>query len=337
MENINEWKEKLLSDGIISADEVATIREFLFKDGIIDRGEVDFLLDLNTATKNAQNDPSWYDLLVESILVHLDVIEKQQHKIEKLNENITASINYAKRIQSAIMPNEEEVKSILKDYFILFKPRDIVSGDFYWIDIIENKIIIMVADCTGHGVPGAFMSMLGISLLNIIIKENQEYVPANILNRLRDAIITMLSQTVKNNDRKDGMDASLCTIDMNTKKLQFAGAHNSLYIVRKGELIELDADKMPVGIYTKEMRPFTNHEIEIKEGDIIYMYSDGYASQFGGVSGQKYMTKNLKKILIDISNENMPAQLLRLEQNLTEWQGTYQQVDDILILGYKIP
>jgi serine phosphatase RsbU (regulator of sigma subunit) len=336
MENLNEWKEKLLSDGTISAGEVPVIRELLFKDGIINRDEVNFLLDLNAATKNAKNDPAWYDLLVESILVHLDVIDKQHHKIEKLNEEITASIKYAKRIQGAIMPNNDEIATILTDYFILFKPRDIVSGDFYWVDKTADKIIIMVADCTGHGVPGAFMSMLGISLLNIIIKENHEIVPANILDRLRESVMVMLSQTVRSGETKDGMDAALCTVDLSTRKLQFAGAYNSLFVVRKGELIELKADRMPVGIYASEMQGFTNHEFELQPGDCIYMYSDGYASQFGGPCGQKFMTKNFKKVLTDVAHLPMNEQHAKLDQHLLEWQGSNSQVDDILVLGYRM-
>jgi len=337
VENINEWKEKILSDGIISGDEVKTIRELLFKDGIIDRDEVDFLLDLNAATRDSQNDPTWYDLLVESILLHLEVIDKQQKKINKLNDNITSSIKYAKRIQNAIMPRQEDFDSILSEYFILFKPRDIVSGDFYWIDKIENKIIIVVADCTGHGVPGAFMSMLGISLLNIIIKENHECIPAEILNRLRESVMVMLSQSSKTAESKDGMDIALCTIDISTKKLQFAGAYNSLYLFRQGNLIELKADRMPVGIHVTEMSAFTNHEIEIQKDDMIYMFSDGYPSQFGGATGQKFMTKNLIQDLTNISNEDVKMQAKILEENLNKWQGETPQVDDILVLGFRVP
>jgi serine phosphatase RsbU (regulator of sigma subunit) len=337
MENINEWKEQLLSDGIISGDEVQKIRELLFKDGIIDRSEVDFLLDLNAATRHSHNDPAWYDLLVESILVHLNVIDTQKNKINTLNEHITASIKYAKRIQNAIMPTKEEIDSILSEYFILFKPKDIVSGDFYWINKIDNKIFVVVADCTGHGVPGAFMSMLGISLLNIIIKENHEYIPGEILNRLRESVMVMLSQTSKKAESKDGMDISFCTIDLSTKKLQFAGAYNSLYLIRKGNLIELKADRMPIGIHVAEMKAFTNHEIEIMKDDMIYMFSDGYASQFGGANGLKFMTTNLVKVLTNISNENVENQTKILEQKLNEWQGESPQVDDILVLGFKVP
>jgi serine phosphatase RsbU (regulator of sigma subunit) len=294
-------------------------------------------LDLNTATRHSHNDPTWYDLLVESILFHLDVIDKQQKKINKLNENITASIKYAKRIQNAIMPNQEEFDAILSEYFILFKPKDIVSGDFYWIDKIENKIIIAVADCTGHGVPGAFMSMLGISLLNIIVKENRECIPGEILNRLRESVIVMLSQTSKNPESKDGMDIALCTIDTSAKKLQFAGAYHSLYLFRKGNLIELKADRMPIGTHPSEKNAFTNHEITILKDDMIYMFSDGYGSQFGEASGQKFMTKNLITLLTDISNDDVRIQAKILEQHLNEWQGECPQVDDILVLGFKVP
>jgi serine phosphatase RsbU (regulator of sigma subunit) len=337
MENIENWKAQILADGVIDAREVKIIRNLLFADGVIDRDEVDFLLDLNSATRESKNDPTWYDLLVESILVHLNVIDAQQKNIEKLNEDITSSIKYAKRIQDAIMPDSEEIDLVLKDYFILYKPLDIVSGDFYWMDRINNTIYVAVADCTGHGVPGAFMSMLGISLLNIIVKETKNLTPNEILNRLRESIMAMLSQNVKRSETKDGMDIALCSIDLDKHMLQFAGAYNPLCLFRNGELIELKADRMPVGVHTHELNMFSNQEMDVQPGDMIYMFSDGYPSQFGGPSDQKYMTKNLKHFLAKISDKNLKTQHKLLEQNLIEWQGECHQVDDILVLGFKVP
>lgn len=271
----------------------------------------------------------------EEIEAQRDEIEAQRDHISKQNLEMTQSIEYAKRIQTAVMPKKEEIKSILPEHFILFRPRDIVSGDFYWMAKNGNKIIVAAADCTGHGVPGAFMSMLGISFLNEIVKVRNETKPNVILNHLRDSIKTTLSQTGKEGESKDGMDIALCTINLDAKIIEFAGAYNPLYLIRNGELVEIKADKMPVGIHMVEKDSFTHNEIEFKKDDCIYIFSDGYVSQFGGDSGRTYKSVPFKKLLAIISEKPMEKQCEMLEQEFEEWQGYNPQVDDLLVIGVK--
>ncbi len=271
----------------------------------------------------------------EEIEAQRDEIEAQNDHISKQNLEMTQSIEYARRIQTAIMPTNEVVKSILPEHFVLFKPRNIVSGDFYWMAEKDNKIVIAAADCTGHGVPGAFMSMLGISFLNEIVNVRNETKPNLILNHLRDSIKSTLSQTGKEGESKDGMDIALCTIDLNSKSIEFAGAYNPLYLIRNGELIEIKADKMPVGIHLAEKDSFTLSEISFEKNDCIYIFSDGYVSQFGGEYGRKFMAKPFKKLLAIIADKPMDKQHEILDQEFEDWRGYNSQVDDILVIGIK--
>jgi serine phosphatase RsbU (regulator of sigma subunit)/ligand-binding sensor domain-containing protein len=271
----------------------------------------------------------------EEIEAQRDEIGAQRDHISKQNLEMTQSIEYAKRIQNAVMPKTEEIDAILPEHFILFKPRDIVSGDFYWMTERNNKIIVAAADCTGHGVPGAFMSMLGISFLNEIVNERNETKPSLILNHLRDSIKSTLSQTGKEGESKDGMDIALCTIDLEAKKIEFAGAYNPLYLVRNGELIETKGDKMPVGIHMVEKESFTHNEMNFEKNDCIYLFSDGYVSQFGGEDGRTYKSVPFKKMLAIISEKPMEKQCQMLDEEFVEWQGHNHQVDDILVIGIK--
>lgn len=228
-------------------------------------------------------------------------IEKQRDEITKSHQQITDSINYAKRIQSAALPSFSLFKEHFAGFFVLYRPKQIVSGDFYWVEKNDNKILLAAADCTGHGVPGAFMSMLGMSFLNDIVNREKYTKPASILNELRKRIKNSLSQTNSNVYAKDGMDISFCTIDLQTNKLQFAGAYNPLYINRKNEsgdyqLIETKGDKQPVAVYYRET-PFTNHTIQLQTDDRIYLFSDGYIDQNGGEKGKKFLKKNFKTLL----------------------------------------
>jgi len=271
----------------------------------------------------------------EEIEAQRDEIEAQNDHISKQNLEMTQSIEYAKRIQTAVMTSQDSVKAILPEHFIMFKPCDIVSGDFYWMTKRDSKIVIAAADCTGHGVPGAFMSMLGISFLNEIVNVRNETKPNLILNHLRDSIKSTLSQTGKEGESKDGMDIALCTIDIDARKLEFAGAYNPLYLIRNGELTEIKADKMPVGIHMSEKESFTLNELNFEKDDCIYLFSDGYVSQFGGEYGRKFMAKPFKKLLAIISEKPMAKQHEMLEQEFEEWQGYNAQVDDILVIGVK--
>ena len=248
--------------------------------------------------------------------------KKEKETIEDLHNNIMDSIRYAKNIQVALLPSSETLNENLHKYFILFKPQNIVSGDFYWVKRIENKTFFVVADCTGHGVPGAFMSMLGISYLNEIIANNNTTLQTNeILNCLREKVKTAF---IQNNELtvNDGMDIALCSIDFNEMKLQFSGAYNPLYLIRKSLLTEYKADRQPIGIYPKEKK-FSCTEINLQKNDMLYMFSDGYKDQRGGQKGKKFSANNFKKLLITIHNENMDMQKEILNKTFEEWRNEY--------------
>jgi serine phosphatase RsbU (regulator of sigma subunit) len=264
------------------------------------------------------------------------LLEEQNKKIEKQKEEITDSIRYAKRIQTAILPSGDFAETILPEHFILFRPRDIVSGDYYWMNKVGNKVIIAAADCTGHGVPGAFMSMLGVSFLNEIVNKNNTVQPHLILNELRRQVKRTLGQTGKDGEAKDGMDIALCVIDFDTMHLQYAGAYNPLYLFRNGELVEIKADKMPIGIYIREKDSFTNHEVQLEKGDTFYIFSDGYADQFGGPTGGKFKSKPFKELLLKIQDKTMQEQRELLNKHIDDWRGNIEQIDDVIILGVRI-
>ena len=273
--------------------------------------------------------------LNEEIVSQKTEISIQKEDIEKKNRNLTASIHYAQRIQNAFLPRPEVLSSYFPQSFILFKPRDIVSGDFYWIKQIRNFVFIAAADCTGHGVPGAFMSMLGTALLNEIVRNEQVKSAAEILDQLRDLVKSSLQQTGQRGETQDGMDISLCVFDLDNSTIQFAGANSPLYLVRDAQLVEYGADKMPIGIHPKDDRLFCNHEIQMKKNDIVYVFSDGYHSQVGGLRNEKFKTKRLKDTLLQIGNRSMDDQKKILEQTLQDWKGDKKQIDDILLLGIR--
>lgn len=272
----------------------------------------------------------------EALEVQRDEITVQRDQIISQNQDIIRSISYARRIQTAVMPGKELTDSILQNYFILLKPRDIVSGDFFWMTQKNGKIVVTAADCTGHGVPGAFMSLLGITLLTEIVKNTNEIYPHTILNSLRANIKRALSQVGRDHEAKDGMDIALSVIDPSTNTLMFAGAYNPLYLVRNSELIEYKGDKMPVGVHINEKESFTLHEISLQKGDCIYMFSDGYVDQFGGDDNRKFMTKNFKELLLKVSDKEMEEQKKILDDTIDQWIGPNDQLDDILVLGVRI-
>jgi len=262
-------------------------------------------------------------------------IKQQRDQIFQQKQEITDSIQYASRIQNAILP-PDNMLSKLQGHFILYKPRDIVSGDYYWMTLKDNKTIVVAADCTGHGVPGAFMSMLGISFMNEIVNKSDTTQANEILNQLRGDVISSLGQTGQEGEAQDGMDLALCVIDTITMKVQYSGAYNPLYIIRNGELIEYKADKMPIGIHKEKSDPFKNNDIDIQIGDALYMFSDGYVDQFGGIKQKKFMTKNFKELLMRINKKPMKEQGEILEKTLKEWMGNVEQIDDILVMGLRI-
>ncbi len=268
-------------------------------------------------------------------------IENQRDLANKQRKNLTDSIQYARRIQSAVIPREESLLEQFNDSFIFYRPRDIVSGDFYWFVQKESTVIIAAADCTGHGVPGAFMSMLGVAYLNEIVNKIATNIHINslnadeILNELRERVIFSLRQSENERDPKDGMDIALCIVDFQKNKLQYAGAYNPLLIIRDGELIKLKADKMPVSYHRKKDQPFTRHNFELKDGDCLYMFTDGFIDQFGGKEGRKYLLKNFIKLLLDIHMEPMWKQKERLISSFDNWKDDNNQIDDVLVIGLK--
>jgi serine phosphatase RsbU (regulator of sigma subunit)/ligand-binding sensor domain-containing protein len=265
-----------------------------------------------------------------------DELEIQRDKIAKQNENITNSIEYAKRIQTAALPPDDFIDQLIQDRFILFMPRDIVSGDFYWIGKMGEKVVVAAADCTGHGVPGGFMSMLGIAYLNQIVSSGIVLNAGQILDQLRDQVMKSLRQKDEASESRDGMDISLFVYDKEKSLIEFAGANNPLYIFRNGELTEIVADKMPIGIHRRADRNFVNNPIEVFKGDVIYTFSDGYKDQFGGAEGRKFMSKNFKELLLNIHKKPCAEQRDILEKTIIDWTGHHERIDDIIVMGVVI-
>jgi len=275
-----------------------------------------------------------------------DEIERQRDVVTYQKNEITASIHYAERIQRAVLPEEKILANNFSDYFVLFRPKDIVSGDFYWMSQREDNVIFTAVDCTGHGVPGAFMSMLGVSFLNKLVNESGIIKPSQLLDSLRENIILSLKQKGEFDTTKDGMDIALCSLNLKTLHLQFAGANNPLFIVRKEndvyEVLETRADKMPVGFYSR-MDNFTNHEFDLRKGDSIYLFSDGYIDQFGGPEGRKFMKPRFRQMLIDNQGLSMSEQKEVFNRTLQEWiehvndgREPLGQIDDVILLGVRI-
>ncbi|MBL7893656.1 MAG: SpoIIE family protein phosphatase [Bacteroidia bacterium] len=282
------------------------------------------------------------------------LLQKQNDEITHQKKEITDSINYAKRIQLSILPPDKMVKRLLPDAFIFYKPKDVVSGDFYWVEEKNNLVMFAAVDCTGHGVPGAMMSVVGMSLLNRAVNEKDLTKPSDILQHLDMGVTDTLRQNQEDNAVKDGMDLSLCTYNAHTKELQFAGAFNNLWIVRKNfssshkitsdkeiffedSLLEIKADKFPIGSNTDGVADnYTNHKIQLQKGDYIYLYSDGFADQFGGPKGKKFKYNALKKLLISIHDLSPAQQHEAIKTAYENWRGNLEQIDDILVIGVRV-
>ena len=274
----------------------------------------------------------------EQLLKTNEEINDQKKLVEFKNTEITDSIHYAGRIQNAILPKIDFLNEIFPEHLIIFKPRDIVSGDFYWAAKVDNNVIFTVGDCTGHGVPGAFMSLLGLSFLNEIVTKNKLVETDKILNHLRNSVISALHQTGTFGEAQDGMDIAMCNYNTENSIITFSGANNPIIIVKKNsELIELKPDKMPIGIYYgNETRDFTATTFQLEKSDMIYIFSDGYADQFGGEKGKKFKYHRFKQLLIESSSFPVDIQKQKIEGTLEKWIGCHEQVDDICLLGIKI-
>lgn len=265
-------------------------------------------------------------------------LEKNHQALEESHKKMNDSVNYASRIQNAVLPGQETLAKLLPQHFILYRPCAGVSGDFYWVRQIGQKIIAVAADCTGHGVPGALVSMLGTAFLNDIVPHlaaQSQLTAGKILDELRTKVKIALKQIGQISDQKEGMDIALCIIDLDKKQLQYAGAHHPLYLIRDNQLTEVKGDKMPIGIHRKE-QPFTSHDILFQKGDMIYLFSDGYVDQFSEKKKEKFMRRNFKKLLIEINQEPLSRQKEILIKRFEEWKGDLPQVDDILIFGIRL-
>jgi serine phosphatase RsbU (regulator of sigma subunit) len=275
---------------------------------------------------------------LESVLVvSHDITERKMIELEIQNKNkkITESINYAKRIQTAILPNSRVINRALPDSFILYKPRDVVSGDFPWFVQIKEEIFIAAVDCTGHGVPGALLSLIGYFLLNDIVRSRKITEPGKILDLLDEGVTTTLRQD-EDSTTKDGMDIALCKINMATREVEYAGAHRPLYIMKGGNMEEVKGNKFPIGggIF-KNQTNFTNTYVKLDEGDSIYFSSDGFPDQFGGPEGRKFGPKRVREIIERVHTSSMNDAVTIFDDEWEGWRGDHKQTDDVLLIGIK--
>ena len=264
------------------------------------------------------------------------LITEQKELVEEKNKEITDSINYASRIQNSILPPNDQWQRLLPDSFVLYLPKDIVSGDFYWIDQHEDKVLFAAVDCTGHGVPGAMMSVVGLNLLQDAVHDRGLHHPGEILSHLDDGVHKTLRQT-EQRGVKDGMDLGVCSLNLKTRKLEYAGAYNPLYIVRNGKLEQTKADKLPIGMnYDGAIDQYTNHEFDLQPGDCVYLLTDGYPDQFGGPKGKKFMYRPLREMLASMHDVPMVDQHKKLLEAFQQWRGDLEQVDDVCLIGVRV-
>ncbi|MBP8822031.1 MAG: SpoIIE family protein phosphatase [Flavobacteriales bacterium] len=271
----------------------------------------------------------------EEMVRQKEEVERQSKRVVELYKNVTDSIRYAKRLQESILPPEQRIRELLPGSFVLYRPKDIVSGDFYWVEAIGDQIVFAAVDCTGHGVPGAFMSLVGHNGLNRVVKEGGRTRPGEVLDLLNRIGIDTLH---KDRDQfvRDGMDMALCAFDPNTLRLEYAGANCPLYVVRGGELVQYAANKMPIGGVTQQQGPFKSHTVQLQQGDAVYVFSDGYADQFGGPKGKKFLYRQFREVLVRISTETPERKKALLNEAFSEWKGMREQVDDILVMGMRV-
>ncbi|MCX7862002.1 MAG: SpoIIE family protein phosphatase [Bacteroidales bacterium] len=273
----------------------------------------------------------------EEILHQIRFLKEQGKLIEEQKKQLEDSIHYAFRIQQAILPPFYYIDKILLDYFILYLPKSIVSGDFYYIEQVNDYIIVAAVDCTGHGVPGAMMSVIGYDLLNQAVKINQITKPSQILSFIDKGVSDFLRQTYNESGVNDGMDISVVSIHKYFHLVEYAGAYHELYYIHKGKLIEIKGDKLPIGVnYDGITDEYTNHALHINKGDIIYLFSDGYADQFGGPYNKKFKYKQMKDLFINISTKSLSEQKEIIASTFQHWKGTNEQVDDVLVMGIRI-
>jgi serine phosphatase RsbU (regulator of sigma subunit) len=271
----------------------------------------------------------------EEVVRQKEEVERQSRKVVELYNNVTDSIRYAKRLQESILPPDRRIKELLPESFVYYRPKDIVSGDFYWVDRVGSKVLFSAVDCTGHGVPGAFMSLIGYNGLNQVIKERGRHKPSDVLIELNRIAYDALHKDREQYLVRDGMDMALCVFDPATLELEFAGANNPLYIVRAGQLMRFDPDKNAIGSMALEPGSFHDHVIQLEPNDMVYIFSDGYADQFGGPKGKKFMYRRFRELLVEISTLPAENQRKGLQEAFNHWRGAHEQVDDILVIGMR--
>jgi serine phosphatase RsbU (regulator of sigma subunit) len=279
----------------------------------------------------------WNNVFKKEIVLRKQAEEKvvkQKKLVEEKNREILDSIAYALKIQTAILPSQKIVQQYLENSFILYKPKDIVAGDFYWMETSNDLVLFAACDCTGHGVPGAMVSVVCHNALNRAVREFGLTQPAAILDKTAEIVIENFSKSEE--AIKDGMDISLCAYHVKEKKIQWAGANNPLWLIRNGELIETKADKQPIGM-NENSKPFTNHTFSLQTGETIYLFTDGFADQFGGDKGQKKLTKKrFKDLILSVQHKSLQEQGIALDQFITNYRKEVEQIDDILVMGVKV-
>ncbi len=271
----------------------------------------------------------------EEVVLQKDKVEKASREVNELLKNVTDSIRYARRLQDSILPPVRRMRELMPESFVFYQPKDIVSGDFYWVEKLDEKITFAAVDCTGHGVPGAFMSLIGHNGLNQAMKEKGRSRPSEVLRELNSIAYAALNNGQEEGRMHDGMDMALCSYDPTRMVLEYAGANSPLYVVRNGEVLKFSPDKRPIGGIELPGQQFTDHRIKLEQGDMVYLFSDGYADQFGGAQGKKYMYRRFRELLVEISRYPTEQQSSMLEQAFNGWRGGYEQVDDILVIGMR--
>lgn len=300
---------------------------------------------LQTEKEKLESEKKKVDEKVKKLWSQSTAIHKEKERINEIkieiehkHKEVMDSVNYAKRIQEAILPDKREIAEKLRNSFILFKPRDIVSGDFYWFSYQDGKSIIAAVDCTGHGVPGAFMSMIGNTILNQIVNERGITDPAQILNKLNEEINNALKQTQQDSDSRDGMDLAICSFEESPSGISmcYGGANRPLYYIKEGVLEEIKADKFPIGGLDYDVpKIFTTHTFQMKAGETIYISTDGFADQFSP-DDKKLMTRKFKELLVGLQDKPMDEQRNFLDIFIDNWRGNTEQTDDILVIGIKV-
>ncbi|MBK9479313.1 MAG: tetratricopeptide repeat protein [Bacteroidia bacterium] len=322
-------KDKIIAEGTEKRQRLIIISGILFT--II---SLSFLLNRYYVKQRANRLLMQKNKLIDQ---HRSELKKQKEIIEQKNRDITDSIEYARNVQNLILPTEVEFKNYFPSAFVLYKPKSIVSGDFYWMHKTEKCLLIAAIDCTGHGIPGAMMSFLGYNLLENVVRGKSSFEPSLILKELNNEVFSTLSQKNENLNSKYGMDISLCAIYMDKREIHFAGAHHPLYLIRNGELLEFKGDKYSIGtLYTGIEKEFTTQQLFYQQGDTFYLFTDGYVDQIGGRDRKKYYYAPFKKTLLEIAQESMPQQKQLLEKEFLKWKGERDQTDDILILGFRL-